>query len=352
MQSRVEAADVGIGAPSVARIWWRIAPALAAGLYPSFSQALSQILIAAHASASPDGWALWGGVAGSLVLAFAVMAISFRTVQKSNGADSADFRARCVAHTAFATPSLLVAFGNLAGVLHLPAIVSIGWPVFWAVLALLALTPGGMPLRVTRIGASGYRRLGIAHGISASAILALFVAPHLTNHTAGIFSGMAHLEFMKTARLEYRNGIVQPLLLLLILFQVASGVTLLQRRLRTAGDFFGNLQTLTGVYVGMFLLSHLIAVFGARYAGTNTDWNWLTNHDHSMLASLANLRLIGHYWFGPVAILTHAGCGLRMVLREHAWSPHKADIAPRAAMALGGALSTVILLGLLGVHIG
>lgn len=351
MQSRVEAGDLSFDAPNVA-LWWRFAPALSAGLYPPLSQALSRLLIAAHGSASPDGWALWSGVAGSLVLAFAVMAISFSAVQKLNRPEVADFRARCVAHLAFATPSLFVGFGNASGVLHLPAIVSVGWPAFWAVLALFMLSARGTPLRPMRIDAAGYRRLGIAHGISAGAIVILFIAPHLANHTAGIFSGMAHLDFMKSARLEYRNQIVEPLLLLLMLFQVASGVTLVQRRLRSADDFIGTLQTMTGAYAGIYLLAHLIAVFGARHAGTDTDWNWLTNHDRSMLASLAGLRLIGHYWFGPVAILTHLGCGLRMVLREHGWTMRNADIVPRAGMALGGVLSTVILLGLLGVHTG
>jgi hypothetical protein len=232
MQSRVDAGDLALGASEVSRTWWRFAPALAAGLYPSLSQALSQLLIAVHGSASPEGWALWGGVVGSLVLASAVMAVSFSVAQKSNRPDRADFRGRCVAHLAFATPSLFVGFGNTAGVLHLPAIVSIGWPTFWAVLAVLLLTPRGIPLRPLRIDAAGYRRLGIAHGLSASAILVLFIAPHLANHTAGIFSGMAHLDFMKSARLEYRNEIVEPLLLVLILFQVVSGATLVQRRLQ------------------------------------------------------------------------------------------------------------------------
>jgi hypothetical protein len=72
---------------------------------------------------------------------------------------------------------------------------------------------------------------------------------------------------------------------------------------------------MTGVYVGIYFLAHLTAVLGARYAGTDTNWNWLTNNDHSMLASLSNLRLIAHYWFGPIVIATHLGCGVRLVLR-------------------------------------
>ncbi len=202
-----------------------------------------------------------------------------------------------------------------------------------------------------RIGPSGYRRLGIAHGISALVIVLLFIAPHLVNHTAGLLSGTAHIDFMKGARLLYRAAIFEPLLLILIAFQVASGTLLVRRRLRDPSDFFGTLQTMTGVYVGIYFLAHLTAVFGARYAGTDTNWNWLTNNDHSMLASLANLRLIGHYWFGPVALATHLGCGVRLVLREHALPARFANIAPPVALGTGVVVSSAILAALLGVRV-
>jgi len=108
---------------------------------------------------------------------------------------------------------------------------------------------------------------------------------------------------------------------------------------------------MTGVYVGIYFLAHLIAVLGARYAGTNTNWNWLTNNDHSMLVSLSNLRLIGHYWFGPIAIATHLGCGLRQVLRQHGTREAFADVVPRLAMGAGAVVSSVILVALLGARV-
>jgi hypothetical protein len=108
---------------------------------------------------------------------------------------------------------------------------------------------------------------------------------------------------------------------------------------------------MTGVYVGIYFFAHLIAVLGARYAGTDTNWNWLTNNDHSMLVSLSNLRLIGHYWFGPIAIATHLGCGLRQVLRQHGARAAFADVVPRLAMGAGAAVSSVILIALLGARV-
>jgi hypothetical protein len=95
----------------------------------------------------------------------------------------------------------------------------------------------------------------------------------------------------------------------------------------------------------------MTAVFAARYAGTDTNWNWLTNNDTGMLVSLSSLRLIAHYWVGPVAIITHLACGLRMVLLQHEVSPAIATRLVPAFMTLGIVISSVILVGLFSVHI-
>ena len=325
--------------------WWRVAPLACAAAYPFLSQLLSGLLVG-RGSASPEGLALWLGVAGSLLLALGVMSVAFASLKAQT-----NVRSRAVAHVAFATPSLFVGFGNAANLLHSPEFAIIAWSIFWALVAALVFVRQPAREAALRLGPAGYRRLAIAHGISASLILALFVAPHLANHTAGLLSGSTHIAFMKEARQLYRAAIFEPLLLGLIGFQVASGTLLVRRRLRVESDFFGRLQTMTGVYVGIYFLAHLTAVFGARYAGTDTNWNWLTNNDHSMLTSLSNLRLIAHYWFGPIAIATHLGCGLRLVLREHGIAARFADLAPRFAIAAGTIVSSIILAALLGARV-
>jgi hypothetical protein len=331
------------------RILWRLAPVMCAGVYPYASQALSQLLVAVHGSNLPGGMALWAGVGGSLLLGLAVMAVAFT----SNGALSGpgEIRGRVAAHLTFATPSLFVGFANTANLLHLPAVVAIGWPVFWAALALAILTPARRSRTVVGISPAAYRRLGIAHGIGACAILLLFVVLHLANHATGLLNGATHMAIMKNARLFYRAPAIEPLLFVLIGFQLASGSVLVQRRLRSDSDVFATLQSMTGFCVGIYFIAHLIAVLGARHAGTDTNWNWLTSNDRSMLSSLSSLRLIAHYWFGPVAIAAHLGCGLRLVLRQHEFRARIADLAPPWAIVGGVAVSSVILVALLGVHI-
>jgi hypothetical protein len=66
----------------------------------------------------------------------------------------------------------------------------------------------------------GHRRLAIAHGVSAGAILLLFIGPHIVNHVAGFWNGPMHIEVMNAVRSVYRDDIVQPTLLALIGFQI------------------------------------------------------------------------------------------------------------------------------------
>jgi succinate dehydrogenase/fumarate reductase cytochrome b subunit len=156
---------------------------------------------------------------------------------------------------------------------------------------------------------------------------------------------------MNAVRRVYRDDIVQPMLLTLIGFQILTGIVLVRRRMRMPSDFLGTIQTMSGVYVGVYFLAHVTAVFAARYAGTDTNWNWLTRPHDSMLVSLSNLRLIAHYWVGPIAIVTHVACGLRMILLQRDTSPAAANRLALALITMGVVVSSVILAALLNVHI-
>ena len=147
------------------------------------------------------------------------------------------------------------------------------------------------------------------------------------------------------------NGVPGVILLALIGFQILSGITLVQRRMRMPSDFFGTVQTMCGVYIGVYFLAHMTAVFAARYAGTDTNWSWLTRPSNSMLVSLSNLRLIAHYWVAPIAIVAHVACGLRMVLLQRDVSPATTNRIALALITVGVVASSVILIALLNVHI-
>ena len=349
---------LGLGAVSLHRLSLVI-PALCALAYPSLLSWLSAGLVRLHGSDSPNGPIVWVGVIGSLTLALAVMLVSFLfglTLGSPRVGRPEDFRARCVALLAFATPSLYVGFANLGGVLHAPSAVPAAWLIFWTLMAMIVLlSSGSAPVEsssaASAISRVGHRRLAIAHGVSALAILLLFVGPHIGNHLAGFWSGSVHTEIMNAARRVYRDDIVQPVLLALIGFQILSGIVLVRSKMRMRSDFFGTVQAMFGAYIGVYFLAHMTAVFAARYADVDTNWAWLTRQNISMLSSLSNLRLIAHYWVGPIAIVAHVASGLRAVLLQHDVSTPTANRLMLALVTLGVVASSLILAALLNVHI-
>ena len=354
--------DVGpnslLGSTAVSRRrLWLVVPALCALAYPSLLSLLSSGLVLMHGSASPNGVIVWVGAIASLTLALAVMLISF-VFGLALGAphvqdDPDSYRARSIAHLAFATPSFYVGFGNVAYYgFQTPSAAPIAWLVFWALVAVIVLFgPRSRPVAIATTTPLGYRRLALAHGVSAITILLLFIGPHIANHVAGFWSGPVHIAVMSTLRRVYRDDIVQPILLILIGFQLLSGTALVWRRMRTPSDFLGTVQTMSGAFVGMYLLAHMTAVFATRYAGTDTNWTWLTRPNDSMLVSLSNLRLLAHYWVGPIAIFAHVACGLRMILLQHDVSSTRANGLAVVLIAVGVVTSSVILVALLNVHI-
>jgi len=331
-----------------------VIPALCALAYPSLLSLLSAGLVLVHGAASPDGLIVWVTVVASLTLALVVMLVSFvfglalgsPVVGNPEGG-----HARSVAHLVFATPSLYVAFENVGGVLHATSAVPIAWSIFWALLAIIVLLGPRLSPMAVAMTPIGYRRLGVAHGVSALAILLLFVGPHIGNHLAGFWSRSVHIAIMNAARHVYRDDIVQPVLLALIGFQILSGTALVRRRMRMPSDILGTVQTMSAVFVGVYFLAHMTAVFATRHAGTDTNWIWLTRPNDSMLVSLSNLRLIAHYWVGPIAIVAHVACGLRMVLLQRDISPATTNRIALALITAGVVTSSIILAALLSVHI-
>src|SRR5882757_2388668 len=97
---------LGLSAVSLHRLLLVI-PALCALAYPSLLSLLSSGLVLAHGSASPNGVIVWVSVVASLTLALAMMLVSFVFGQALGSPhvrdDPEGFRARSIAHLAFAT---------------------------------------------------------------------------------------------------------------------------------------------------------------------------------------------------------------------------------------------------------
>ncbi|PKF73541.1 hypothetical protein [Chryseobacterium sp. PMSZPI] len=95
--------------------------------------------------------------------------------------------------------------------------------------------------------------------------ISIFVGLHLFNHLCSIFSIDQHLEMMKVFRKIYRNTACESLLLLTVIIQIISGLSLFRNLRKTATGNFEKLQIWSGLYLAFFLIIHVSAVLMGRF---------------------------------------------------------------------------------------
>lgn len=268
----------------------------------------------------------------------------------SRGLAAFNIRAKQLAYITMAAPPLFVFVGVTGGLLGMPLSDEVIWTVAWVLLAAVLFGRGH---RIPRAGvppSTGSWR--VAHGVSAAIIL-LFVAFHLSNHLMGLGGARLHALAMELGRTVYRFPVVEFALVAVLLFQVASGLTLALRWSKRTGDTFRVLQIGSGIYLSAFVVAHLnSALVSARAVhGIETDWAWATGGANGLIYDAWNIRLLPHYAFGVLFVLSHLSLGLRQVLIAH-----KVDL--RAAnrlclLGIGASLivAAAIIAGLLGIRI-
>jgi hypothetical protein len=101
------------------------------------------------------------------------------------------------------------------------------------------------------------------HYISGLTIT-IFVGIHLFNHFISIFGAHAHIEMMNTLRFFYRNIFVETILLCAVVLQIISGLKLFKTNKKLAISKFDKLHVWTGLYLAIFFVIHLSAVFTGR----------------------------------------------------------------------------------------
>jgi hypothetical protein len=102
------------------------------------------------------------------------------------------------------------------------------------------------------------------HYISGLTIT-LFVGLHLFNHVCSIFGADRHIEIMNILRHFYRNIFIETILLFAVLVQIISGLKLFKTSKKIANTGFEKLHIWTGLYLAIFFVIHLSAVFGGRF---------------------------------------------------------------------------------------
>lgn len=168
----------------------------------------------------------------------------------------------------------------------------------------------GIDERLKMLGGSKLRQF---HSWSALG-LATFLVLHIVNHLVGLAGQDWHMAYMTTARKFYRHRFVEPLLILLIIWQASSGLTLLWRGRRRNRDLLDWMQQASGLYLSIFLLIHVGAVLSGRFIlGLDTDFRFAAAGLH---AWPFNWFFAPYYFLAVLSLFVHAGCGLYRNLQK------------------------------------
>lgn len=104
------------------------------------------------------------------------------------------------------------------------------------------------------------RRIHFISGLT----ITIFIVFHLLNHTYSLFGVEEHIELMEKFRVVYRNAFTETILLLSVLVQIITGLKLFLKKRKFTNGFWGKLQLWGGLYLAIFFIFHLAAVFLGR----------------------------------------------------------------------------------------
>src|SRR5262249_40115314 len=327
-------------------LWW-LAPPVAALFYPMALRALYESGALLQRASGPKAATAWLAIVASVALVYSVPVLGIVVADRLGRAQttsSPELFARRLSHLVVAAPSIFVLMGVVFFLLHAPNGDVLCWSIVWLIAiasmartmrrggdeALAPSTPNPIPLRM-------------AHGCSALAIVLIFLVWHLLNHASAALSLQVEEAMMSALRQWYRSEYVQPVLVVLMLFQLGSGLILLRRATAARSDIYRTLQTSTGAFLTAFIASHLNSVFVYARAVTKVDTTflWASGAPAGLLHDPWNVRLIPHYSLAGLFVVIHMGLGLRGVLLAHQVQPLVADRAARAIGAPGTALPAI-----------
>jgi hypothetical protein len=225
-QSSVRPGGDGVASPVASKLRGLI-PALGAISYPFWLDGF-------HVAVSPSSGPLSAGrlLAAALLLlaatAMPLLGFAYAFWMTKTAPSPFELRPRRLAYATICAPPLFVLTGVGLGLLHIPVSDELVWVVGWLAACIFVLfgredqTASAASSMSAASSVAGWR---VVHGVAAAIIL-IYLSFHLTNHLLGLFGPDVHAAVMKTGRLVYRSAVVEPILVALMLFQVAVGVRL------------------------------------------------------------------------------------------------------------------------------
>lgn len=344
--------EIGVSRPLNKWLVW--APVLVTSVYPYFLNAFhAQVTnIGLDSTISPA--ALFFAIALMLAV-FAVPAMGFalacKSVTRRHNA-AAQLRVRRLALFIISAPTLFCFIG-VNNIMLGSAVPDEGiWAALWIGLGIYLVRDSDTAERSIPAVRS-MPALRVAHGV-AGVIVLLFIAFHLFNHLFGLAGPQVHLQVMELGRTIYRSPFVEPVLVIALLFQVVSGLSLAWNWSSVGSDNYRIFQVGSGVFLAIFILGHMNAVFvfARTYAGIETGWEFASGDPVGMIHDPWGIRLLPHYAIGVFFIITHLFSGLRVVMLAHGASRSTANACWWGGAAVGVLISLLIMLGITGVRFG
>ena len=331
-----------------------VAP-LAALAYPFTLVGFHTSVATATAANAGDGALPGLAAAVALLLAFAIptiallAAMSFAEIRQPT---AAQLRAKRVALLAVAAPTLFTFIGVVLYMLHDPVPDVWIWVASWVIpLVMLFRADNGTAIR-SKVQPVPMQ-VRVAHGMSALAIIAIFLVLHISNHLTGLLGPATYNAVMKMFRHVYRTEMTQPVLVALFFFQIGTGLYLVWRHTAAPSDRFRTFQLASGVYLAFYILGHMdsVFIFARAYLGVDTGWNFATGAPTGLVKDAWNIRLVPHYWFGVFFVLSHIAAGARVVMISHGVTKIVADRFMIGGAITAGSIATAIMLGMCGLRI-
>lgn len=139
--------------------------------------------------------------------------------------------------------------------------------------------------------------------------LGVFIVSHLLIHLSAAFGASFHTAILSAVQGLYRNPIIEPVLILAIIIQIAIGAQLVLRRARQAGKTsWGWAQIISGLYLALFLIVHSSAALTTRYwAGIETDFYWAAE---TLRTAPGKYIFAPYYALGVTSVFVHLAAAL------------------------------------------
>lgn len=145
--------------------------------------------------------------------------------------------------------------------------------------------------------------------------IALFVGIHLLNHALIFHSNEWHIRFMNAARKIYRHPVIESLLLLAVIIQVASGIYIVNIKWDSIASIFDLLHIASGLYMSLFLIIHVSAILMGRYKlGLNTNLYFGVGY---MNVSPQRYFFIPYYSLAITSFFIHIACIHKVRMSEY-----------------------------------